>query len=419
MCLSTHILRPGTGLLWAPVSVSDVRVVVIGAGLAGLAAADALRRRGIDVVVVEARDRVGGRVWSAPLVGGIAERGAEFVFAGDDVLHATARRLGLRLYRKGTHYGDREPRGGPEVSRAELEKAVERLDEAPLDGTLLDALASLRLAAGPAEVITARVEVSSAYPAADLDATVLAETGAGFGRFDTFGIEGGNSRLAEALAAPLGPALLLGRAVAEIAWDDRSVRVRAPRLDLWADAAVVAIPASASAALRHDPPLPETKALALSRVRYGQAAKLHVRLLTAAAPSAVLAVPSRYWSYTQLGPDGKPAPFLASLAGTPGALERLRVWAGSATWLEAVSALRPDLQLDPTEPMLTTWHDDPWAQGAYSAPSHSSPLDTAELARPVGPLAFAGEHTAGDRHALMEGALRSGLRAAEDILRRC
>jgi monoamine oxidase len=419
MCLSTHILRPGTGLLWAPVSVSDVRVVVIGAGLAGLAAADALRRRGIDVVVVEARDRVGGRVWSAPLVGGIAERGAEFVFAGDDVLHATARRLGLRLYRKGTHYGDREPRGGPEVSRAELEKAVERLDEAPLDGTLLDALASLRLAAGPAEVITARVEVSSAYPAADLDATVLAETGAGFGRFDTFGIEGGNSRLAEALAAPLGPALLRGRAVAEIAWDDRSVRVRAPRLDLWADAAVVAIPASASAALRHDPPLPETKALALSRVRYGQAAKLHVRLLTAAAPSAVLAVPSRYWSYTQLGPDGKPAPFLASLAGTPGALERLRLWAGSATWLEAVSALRPDLQLDPTEPMLTTWHDDPWAQGAYSAPSHSSPLDTAELARPVGPLAFAGEHTAGDRHALMEGALRSGLRAAEDILRRC
>jgi monoamine oxidase len=395
-----------------------VRVVVIGAGLAGLAAADALKREGVDVVVVEARDRVGGRVWSAPFAGGVAERGAEFVFAGDAVLQATASRLSLRLYRKGTHYGDREPRGGPQVSPTELEEAVGRLAGATLEGTVLDALASLRLPAGAAEVIASRVEVSSAYPAADLDATVLTETGAGFGRFDTFGVEGGNSRLAEALAAPLGPALLLGTSVAELAWDERSVRVRAPELELWADAAVVAIPAPASTALRYDPPLPEHQAQALAAVRYGQAAKLHVRLLAAAAPSAVLAVPARYWCYTQLRPDGSPAPFLSSFAGTPGALERLRVWAGSSTWLAAVSALRPELQLDLAGPMLTTWRDDPWAQGAYSARSRSSPLDAGELTRPVGPLAFAGEHTAGDWHGLMEGALRSGLRAAQDLLRR-
>ena len=391
---------------------------MIGAGLAALAAADALRRRGVDVVVVEARDRVGGRVWSVPFAGGVAERGAEFVFTGDEVLQATARRLGLRLYRKGMHYGDREPRGGPAVPPAELDEAVRRLAEVALDGTVLDAIAGLGLPSGAAEAIAARVEVSSAYPAGDLDSTVLAETGAGFGRFDTFGIEGGNSRLAEALAAPLGPALLLGRPVTEIAWDERSVRIRAPQLELWADGAVVAIPAPAAAGLRYDPPLPAAKAQALAGVRYGQAAKLHVRLEAAVAPSAVLAVPSRYWSYTQLGPDGSPAPFLASFAGTPGALERLRVWAGPATWLGAVSALRPELRLDPAEPLLTTWHDDPWAQGAYSARSRSSPLDAEELARPVGPLAFAGEHTAGDWHGLMEGALRSGLRAAEDVLRR-
>ena len=208
-----------------------MRIFVIGAGLAGLAAADALRREGVEVVVVEARARVGGRVWSVPFAGGVAERGAEFVFRGDEVLHATARRLGLRLYRKGTHYGDREPRGGQAVSAAELEEAASRLTGLAVDGTVLDAIASLGLPSGVAEAIAARVEVSSAYPAGDLDATVLAETGAGFGRFDTFGIEGGNSRLAEALAAPLGPALLLGRPVAEIAWDERSVRVRAPELE--------------------------------------------------------------------------------------------------------------------------------------------------------------------------------------------
>ena len=130
----------------------------------------------------------------------------------------------------------------------------------------------------------------------------------------------------------------------------------------------------------------------------------------------MLAVPSRYWTYTQLGPDGSPAPFAASFAGTPGALERLRVWAGAGTWAAAVAGLRPELELDPAAPLLSTWHDDPWTQGAYSARSRSSPLDADELARSVGPLAFAGEHTAGDWHGLMEGALRSGLRAAAAVL---
>jgi monoamine oxidase len=393
-----------------------VRVAVIGAGLAGLAAADALRRERADVVVLEARDRIGGRVWSVPFAGGVAERGAEFVFSGDDVLHATAVRLGLRLYRKGTHYGDREPRGGTPVTRAALEAAVERLGDAAPEGTVLEALASLGLAPEVAEVIAARVEVSSAYPAEDLAASVLAETGAGFGPFDTFGVAGGNRRLAEALAAPLGPALLLGTPVEAIAWDRRSVRVKGAGLELWADRAVVATPAPVTVAMRFDPPLTARKAQALAGARYGQAAKLHVRLLACAEPSAVLSVPARYWSYTQLGPDGNPAPFAAALAGTPGALERLRVWAGPATWLGAVRALRPELELDGDAPLLTTWQDDPWAGGAYSAPSLSSPLDSEELARPVGPLAFAGEHTAGDWHGLMEGALRSGLRAAEGIL---
>jgi monoamine oxidase len=392
-----------------------MRIVVIGAGLAGLAAADALRREGADVVVVEARDRIGGRVWSVPFAGGVAERGAEFVFPGDEVLHATASRHGLTLYRKGLYYGDREPRGGPAVSAVELEAAAALLREAGADGTVLDALGPLGLAPGAAEAIAARVEVSSAYPAGDLDASVLAETGAGFGRFDTFTVEGGNGRLAEALAAPLGPALLLETPVQEIAWDRRSVRVLAEGLELWGERAVLAVPATAAGGIRFDPPLPEAKARALARVRYGQAAKLHLPLRSPAEPSAVLAVPARYWTYTQLAPDGGPGPFAASFAGTPGALERLRVWAGPGTWAAAVAALRPELDLDLAAPMLSTWHDDPWSQGAYSARSRSSPLDSAELARPVGPLAFAGEHTAGEWHGLMEGALRSGLRAAADI----
>jgi monoamine oxidase len=54
---------------------------------------------------------------------------------------------------------------------------------------------------------------------------------------------------------------------------------------------------------------------------------------------------------------------------------------------------------------------------AYSARSLASPLDDDALAAPVGRIAFAGEHTAGEWHALMEGALRSGARAGDDVLR--
>ncbi len=73
-----------------------MRVVVVGAGFAGLACAEELLRAGHEVVVLEARDRVGGRVWSATLEGplgpAVVERGAEFVLDGYDVLHAVCAR---------------------------------------------------------------------------------------------------------------------------------------------------------------------------------------------------------------------------------------------------------------------------------------------------------------------------------------
>ena len=71
--------------------------MVIGAGLAGLAAADDLARGGADVEVVEARERVGGRTWSQVLPNGaVIELGAEFVLAGNSAVRALAQ-SGLRV----------------------------------------------------------------------------------------------------------------------------------------------------------------------------------------------------------------------------------------------------------------------------------------------------------------------------------
>jgi monoamine oxidase len=67
--------------------------------------------------------------------------------------------------------------------------------------------------------------------------------------------------------------------------------------------------------------------------------------------------------------------------------------------------------------MLSTWDDDPWVGAAYSTRGLGfDPTDAELLARPVGRLHFAGEHTAGPWAGLMEGALRSGARAAAELL---
>jgi monoamine oxidase len=387
------------------------RVAVVGAGFAGLAAADALADRGVDVVVFEARDRVGGRVRSARLDNGaVVELGAEFVLPGYDVLRETAARLDLALFEKGTLYGDREPRDGPAVTREELVAAYAALRE-PGGGSVAQTLDRLVPSAGARDAVAARLAVSSGYELEDQDASALAEGAAGFGDFPSHGIVDGNDRIARALAERLGTAVHTSTAVSRIAWSADGVVLRAGGDEVAADACVIATPAPLALALDWDPPLPDWKRGALEGVRYGQAAKLFLPLASAVPPSQTLSVPLRFWTWTQ-----HESPVAASFAGSPSALEALEVDRGPEKWADAVRRLRPDLDYANEPPLLSTWHDDPWARGAYSARTLSSPLDDEALARPVGVLTFAGEHTAGRWHALMEGALRSGLRAAAEVV---
>jgi len=387
------------------------RVVVVGAGFAGLAAADALASRGVEATVFEARDRVGGRVHSRRLDNGaVVELGAEFVLPGYDVLRETAARLGLALFEKGTLYGDREPRDGPPVTRAELVAAHEALRD-PGGGSIAQALERLVPSAGARAAVAARLAVSSGYELEDQSASALKESAAGFGDFPSHGVVGGNDQLALRLAQGLGTAVQTSTPVSRVAWSADGVVVRAGAAEVAADACVIATPAPHALELEWDPPLPDWKREALAGVDYGQAAKLFLPLASAAPPSQTLSVPLRFWTWTQHG-----MPVASSFAGSPSALELLEIDRGPEKWEDAVRALRPDLDYTSDSPLLSTWHDDPWARGAYSARTLSSPLDDEALARrPVGVVIFAGEHTAGHWHGLMEGALRSGQRAAAEV----
>ena len=133
-------------------------------------------------------------------------------------------------------------------------------------------------------------------------------------------------------------------------------------------------------------------------------------LAAAAAPSAVLSVPERYWTWTATAGDAV-QPVVHCFAGSAPALERLGVAGGAAAWLASLTRLRPDLTLVPTDAVLSTWDDDPWARAAYS--STAPPPDAW---RPAGPFHACGEHTAGTSSAPMDGTLRSGVRAAQEVL---
>lgn len=399
-----------------------MRAAVVGAGLAGLSAAHELQGAGAEVVVLEARDRVGGRVWSQRLDNGaVVEMGAEFVLPGNTAIRDLAESFGLGFWEKGMRYGRREPRGAATSADA-LERAAasvgDALASAPPDLPARSFLEGLDIEAASREALLARVEISSAN-SADL---VAARDLTGLAHVDAEpapSIAGGNQRLPLALARALGAAVRLRTPVRRIERPARSacepaVRVTTAGGLLDADACVVAVPAAVLDRISFDPPLPDRLAGALARVRHGQAAKLFVPLLGPAPASAVMSVPERYWCWTATGEGERVQPVLSAFAGSPAALAALEVERGPQRWLRSLVQLRPDLELDRAGAVLSTWSDDPWARAAYST---SPPLALAEaFAEPVGPLAFAGEHLGGPHAALMEGAIRSGRHAARALL---
>lgn len=397
------------------------RVAVVGAGFAGLAAAVDLMDAGVDVVVLEARDRVGGRVWSEPLdgpggSGPIIERGAEFVLDGYDAMRGWLDRVGLRLVDTGMSYYVREPRGDGDVDVSDMRAAAIALAAAPRqpgDSVAL-LLAGLDVRPEVTEAVRARIEVSCAWPADDLAASVVDHV-ASFADLPSHRVENGNQSLATALAGLLGPRVRLGVAVRMVGHSPRGVLLETTAGTDLVDAVVLTVPLPVLRELDVTPPFPYVKRAALDRMTMGVAAKVHVGLRSPAATSAVLSVPDRFWCWTATGADGAVLPVLNGFAGSPTAVDAIA--SDPDAWARRLVDLRPELDLDVGSAVVTTWHDDPWARGAYSADGLAAlPGDAAIVAAPVGRVFVAGEHTAGEWSGLMEGALRSGSRAAREVL---
>jgi monoamine oxidase len=427
-------------------------VIIIGAGLAGLAAAHALEGRGARVVVLEARDRVGGRVLTLRNgLGGLhGEAGGEFIDDDQEEIRKLAEEFRLeetRVLRAGfAHYriGDDGRRRVRSVAPGwqETENAIEPLvhayrlnGEAP-DGPIAAAI-SARSIAHWLDAIDASVDVRATARAMrgfyvadpeELSLLVYVEqfaAGANPAERQLYCLRAGNDRLPQALAKSLRRKVRLNCAARRIVQTRNGVRVtvdtRRGRAQIRGDFAVVTAPAPLAAEIEFAPALPQTQRAALARLRYGAGTKTLLRFG---------GHPWRRRRYRAFATDiGVGALWDGSEDQKGrGALITLLAGGAASEWTKNVLADgTPEKLLESLSffgigrarllsHQTFSWEDDAWARGAYCFFDPSfPPSERRLLSRPFKRVHFAGEHTSMKWQGYMNGAVESGLRAAEEI----
>jgi monoamine oxidase len=403
-----------------------VQVIVIGAGFGGLAAARALEAGGASVTVLEARERVGGRVWSTTMANGVpVERGGEFIFDGYDELFRLAGELGLELVRRGFTYGLRRPVGPGLGTREDLQQTAAAMAEVRAaraaesrTGSIADVFAATPIGEADRALLTARFtiglgwrldEISERWPAPQLSADGHSEFAV------PYWIRGGNQSLAETIARELNGELRLRSAALAVEQDGAGVTVHVgDGTQVRGDAVVVAAPAPIVRRISFAPALPPATAESYARVGMADITKLHVALDERMEPDAIQTAEVPFWAYTAAEHDGLSS-VAASAAGGPGHRAILALDGHDPrTFRARLAGAWPELRMG-DDTLLTSWTLDPWARGAYSfRPVDWSDEAEAALSAPFGRVSFAGEHTADEQ--TLDGTLRSGTRAADEVL---
>ena len=422
-------------------------VLVLGAGVAGLVAARELEAAGARVVVLEASARVGGRVrtFRGFSDGSCGELGGELLEGSHQELLDLARALGIRpvrVLRRG--FGFRTARGEVDADWDAVAALLRPATRAFVRAGLSWASAAARPLARMSVDRWLRESGASAdvrriteglvrgmllgdperLSLLQLASELLGGEGGPTAVFHR--LEGGNDRLPKALADGLASPVRVRsvvRAVKTTADDVRvSLRTDGREETLAADAAVVALPVPPLRRVAFHPALPAPMRRALSTVRIGEATKTVLEFdrpfwRSPRGPAAFgtdLAV-GAYWDGGE-EQRGRPA-VLSVLAGADLSLRYARVAPDrrAARVARDVPDARTAVLRDGES---VSWEREPFAGGGYARFDVGfDPALRAELSRPVGRLAFAGEHTSLAFQGYVTGALESGRRAALDVRR--
>ena len=440
----------------------DAEVVVVGAGVAGLVAARRLTEAGHTVVVVEARDRVGGRTLNDEIAGVTVEVGGQWVGPGQNRINALVAELGLvthPTYDRGSGVfeigGKRKlaKGGNPPLSPlalAELVRAQRQLerwcDDLPLDAPWDTPDAERRDAETFATWIRRAVHtqdarvfydiVAQAVFAADPENFSLLHTlfylksGQGLDRLlaTTGGAQqdrvvGGSALVADRMADELGDTVQLGEPVRRIAHGDAGVRVVTDEGEYQAHRAIVAIPPTLAGRIAYDPALPAERDLLTQRMPQGCVIKV------------MAAYDRPFWrnaglsgqAVSDVGPvsvvfdNSQPHSDLGILVGFFEGRHGL-VWgrrsptARRAAFVDClVRYFGPDAA-NPIDYVERDWAAEEWTRGCYGA--HCPPGVWTQMGRalrlPVGPIHWAGTETATEWSGYLDGAVESGERAARE-----
>jgi monoamine oxidase len=429
------------------------RVVVVGAGIAGLTVANALEHAGVDCVVLEARDRIGGRLHTIDLAGAAADLGGSWIHHPvGNPMRTFADQAGVAC-----HSGDPLPMltghdlaEGRRLSPAEVQKGLVLVDEA-----FPAALDRLRADAGPdrtaAEAVSAFLAEAGLPPDEErrarqaLRAAIEADAADLWDREsmrwlwheieydgDLFGDlpDGGYVTLVEQMAAGLD--VRLGVDVQEVAVSGtQEVRTRSAGGQMQVGShVVVTVPLGV---LKRDRPrfapgLPKDRLAAIERLGFGRYEKVVLRFdrpfWREAGLSHLMLYPAdadlpAIWVFDHDAFDGQPVlacHVFSSLSG--------HVLDGSrddaVDWVLGMLAAAAGGCPVPTDVAVTGWANDPYTSGAYThVPPGAEPADADLLGEPLaGRLLFAGEHTQSARLGYADGAMSSGIREAKRLLGR-
>lgn len=439
-------------------------VIVIGAGLSGLAAARRLQARGSSVVVLEARDRVGGRTLSEPLAGDVIDLGGQWVGPSQHRVHALIRDLGLETFpqfhdaNKILHFGGRRRTytgtipSLPVWSLLELEFTIRRLDwmarkidvQQPWASTGALDYDSMTVASWLRQHVRSRsarkvleIAVRAIFVCEPAEVSLLYflfYVRAAGGLMDLVEIDGGaqQERIhggAQQLSLRMAQQLdvRLNHAVTAVSWGEDGVEVRTDAASFSAEYCVVALAPALAVRIRWEPGMPANRD------------QLHQRMPMGSVIKCIAAYERPFWrddgfsgeAFCDFGPirftfDDSPAD--ASHGALVGfvAGEQARYWSrrGPEERRRAVLSHWAELfgprAKEPVAWVDRDWNAEEWSRGCYvglMAPGTMTAVGE-ELRRPVGPIHWAGTETATEWPGYFEGALQAGRRAADEVVAR-